>query len=288
VSDQPPGNEKGAGLGAGPVAAATAEASAAPGAAVFGARRGSGDGGRQVSPRRRRSRWRAAFFGLAGLAIITGAAWALLGDRVFVVRSISVSGTHLVTPADVIATAGVPLGTPLLRVDAGAVTRRVESIRQVASATVSEGWPDHLTIAVTERVPVLAVRMAAAGYDQIDPTGVVVSMTAARPAALPLLATTLTGSALRGSPAVAAAASVLAELEPSLRRQVAVVSASVLVTGAGNGAGSQQVSLRLRDGVTVVWGGTDDAAAKNREVAVLLLGHVRYVDVSAPGTAVTK
>jgi cell division protein FtsQ len=240
---------------------------------------------------------------LAGLAIVTGAAWALLGNRVFVVRSISVTGAHLVTPAEVIAAADVPLGTPLLRVNAGNVTRRVESIRQVASATVSEDWPDHLTIAVTERVPVLAVRLAAGGYDQVDPAGVIVRYTKARPTALPLLATTLAGGALRGDPGVAAAAGVLAELRPSLRGQVTGVSATPTDTGAtdkgatdtgptdtgaANPAQSQRVTLRLRDGVTVVWGGTDNAAAKNRETAVLLHGHVRFVDVSAPGTAVTK
>jgi cell division protein FtsQ len=305
VTEQPPGNETGAGPAtAGPSRAATAAVTAETSASGAS----PSTGGARVPPRRRRSRWRTAFFGLAGLAIIVAAAWALLGDRVFVVRSVSVTGTHLVTPAEVIAAAGVPLGTPLLRVNAGAVTQRVESIRQVASATVAEDWPDHLTIAVTERVPVLAVRMAAGGYDQVDPTGVIVRSTKARPAALPLLTlastgtvptgtgptgtgptgTGPTGTALRGNPTVAAAAAVLAELQPSLRRQVAGVSTTEIVTGAGQGAGSQQVTLRLRDGVTVVWGGTDNAAAKNREVALLLLGHVHYVDVSAPGTAVTK
>ena len=77
-------------------------------------------------------------------------------------------------PRRCIAGADVPLGTPLSRVDAGAVTRRVEAIRQVASATVSVDWPDHVAIAVTERVPVMAVRMAHGGYDLVDPAGVVV------------------------------------------------------------------------------------------------------------------
>ena len=74
---------------------------------------------------------------------MAGVGWALLGNRVFVVRSVTVTGTHLVSAAQVIAAADVPLGTPLLRVDAGAVTRRVEAIPQVASATVTEDWPDH-------------------------------------------------------------------------------------------------------------------------------------------------
>ena len=109
---------------------------------------------------RRRIPWRTRFFALAGVAVVAGAAWLLLGNRVFVVRSVTVTGTRLVSTEQVIAAADVPLGTPLSRVDAGAVTRRVETIRQVSSATVTLDWPDHVAIAVTERVPVMAVRMA--------------------------------------------------------------------------------------------------------------------------------
>ncbi len=46
----------------------------------------------------RRTRWRAAFFALAGLAIVAGVGWALLGDRLLVVRSVTVTGTHLLAP----------------------------------------------------------------------------------------------------------------------------------------------------------------------------------------------
>ena len=67
------------------------------------------------------------------------------------------------------------------------MARRVEAIRQVASATVSVDWPDHVAIAVTERVPVMAVRMAHGGYDLVDPAGVIVRMATAKPAGLPLL-----------------------------------------------------------------------------------------------------
>ena len=185
--------------------------------------------------RRPRTRWRAAFFALAGVALVGGVGWALLGNRVLVVRSVTVTGTHLLTPGQVIAAADVPLGTPLLSVDAGAVTRRVEAISNVASATVTEDWPDHLVITVTERVPAVAVRMAGGGYDLVDPAGVVVRYTKARPAALPVLVTSVPGSALRGDPEVSAAAGVLAELQPWLARQVAEVRAARGARGAAAG-----------------------------------------------------
>ena len=226
-------------------------------------------------------RWRAAFFGLAGVAIVVGVGWALLGDRLLVVRSVSVTGTHLVSPAQVRAASGVSLGTPLLDVDTGAVARRVESINDVASATVAKRWPDGLAITVTERVPVVAVKMAGGGYDLVDRTGVIVRWTQGRPA-LPLLATALPGSALRGAPSVAAAGAVLAQLQPWLAGQVAGVSV------AGVPAGPEQVTLSLRDGRTVEWGSPGNAAQKNRELAILRTSQARVVDVSAPGTVVTR
>jgi cell division protein FtsQ len=239
---------------------------------------------------RRRIPWRTRFFALAAVAAIAGVAWLLLGDRVFVVRSVTVTGTHLVPASAVIAAADVPLGTPLSRVNAGAVTRRVESIRQVASATVSVDWPDHLAIAVTERVPVMAVRMAGGGYDLIDPSGVIVLFASAKPAGLPLFSTLLPGGALRGDPGVSAASAVLAELAPSLAPAVSSVSVAPVPTGPGTGssAQSQQVTLSMTGGKTIVWGDPSNAAAKNRELEILLRNGARYVNVSAPGTAVTR
>ena len=67
---------------------------------------------------------------------------------------------------------------------------------------------------------------------------------------------------------------------------VVVTPQSAPTDGANDPA--NQVLLGLRDGKTVLWGGTDDAAQKNRELAVLLGGAAHYIDVSAPGTGVTK
>lgn len=248
---------------------------------------GRGPGGIRRGPgRRRRTRWRAAFFALAGAAVVAGVAWALLGNRLFVVRSVTVTGTHLLPPALVVAAADVPLGTPLTSVDAGAVRRRVEAIRQVASATVTEDWPDHVAISVTERVPVMAVRMAGGGYDLVDKDGVIVRTAPVKPAALPLFATPLAGGALRGNPAVSAVTQVLAQLQPWLAKQVTRVSAAP-AEGSGP-AGPEQVTLGLRDGKTIQWGSPGGAAQKNRELAILQGSSARDIDVSAPGTVVTR
>jgi cell division protein FtsQ len=131
----------------------------------------------------------------------------------------------------------------------------------------------------------MAVRMAGGGYDLVDPTGVIVRWSTSRAAGLPLYLTSLPGSALRGDPSLAAAAAVLAELPSWLSRQVAEVSAA---GPAAASRGDPQVTLYLLDRKTVLWGGTDRASQKDRELAILMRDPARYFDVSAPGTVVTK
>ncbi len=240
-------------------------------------------GGRWPGRRPGRQPWRAAFFALAAVAIVAGVAWALLDSRFFVVRSVQVTGTHLVTGAEVRSAAAIPPGLPLIRVNSGVVADRVEQIRQVQTARVSRDWPDGITIAVTERTPALAV-WAGSGYQLIDKYGVPVEPSARRPPGLPLLEAgtgpvsgPVSVPALRGSPAVYAAATVLHELPRYLARTVISVQAP----------SASEVTLGLSRGITVVWGGTDRPAAKARELALLMRTHARTYDVSAPGTAVT-
>jgi cell division protein FtsQ len=231
-----------------------------------------------------RTPWRAAFFALAAVAIVAGVAWALLESRFFVVRSVQVTGTHLVTGAEVRSAAAIPPGLPLIRVNGATVAHRVEQIRQVQSAQVSRDWPDGITIAVTERTPALAVRTGD-GYQLIDRFGVAVESASRRPASLPAFQVAAapgsvpeSGPALRGSPAVYAAAVVLHELPRYLARSVVSVQAP----------SSSEVTLKLARGITVVWGGTDRPAEKARELALLMRTNARTYNVSAPGTAVTR
>jgi len=225
-----------------------------------------------------RRRWRAVIIALAVLGIAGAIAWLLLGSRLFVVRSVVVTGTHLVPRSEVLTVAGVEPGTPLIRVNTAAIAARVAAIRQVQSAEVSRSWPDRVVIVVRERTPALAVAAPGGGFDLVDADGILVRWAASRPSGLPLYLTAASLPSLRGDPDVGAAAAVLGELPAPLRRSVRSVTAS----------GPDQVTLQLSDGVTVLWGGTDRAAAKAQELAVLRQTHASYYDVSAPGTAVTK
>ncbi len=224
--------------------------------------------------------WKAAFFALMAAAIVAGAIWALLGSSLLVVRSVTVTGIHLVPRAEVLRAAGIKPGTPLARINTTVVARRVEGITQVQSAQVSRHWPDAVLIAVQERTPALAVA-SGGGYALIDKFGVAVRHVARRPPGMVLLASAPSPSALallRGSPAIQAAVAVLQQLPTRIHGLVRAVTAPSPGT----------VTLDLRGGITVVWGGPDRPAAKAAELIILMRTKATYYDLSDPGTAVTE
>jgi cell division protein FtsQ len=248
-------------------------AMAAPDAAVFARHPQS----RRPKSRRRRARWVAALLLLAAMGVAGGVTWALFNLSLFAVRSVVVTGTRLVPESEVLAVAGVRPGTPLIRVSTARVAARVLTITQVQGVRVTKAWPDRVIIAVRERTSALAVARPGGGFDLIDANGVIVQPAATRPASLPIYTTTAAASSLRGDPDVAAAAAVLDVLPASLRSSVT----SVIVPSP------DQVTLSLGSGVTILWGNADDAAAKAKELAILMQTHARSYDVSSPATAVT-
>jgi len=227
---------------------------------------------------RRPRRWLVVVAVLVVAALVGGAAWALLGSRLLAVRSVIVTGTHLVTKAEVLKVAGVRFGTPLIRVNTSQIAGRVVTIRQVQSVQVSTSWPDRVVIAVRERTPALAVNAPGGGFDLVDADGVTVLWAAHRPSRLPLYLTAGANDSLPGDPDVAAAAAVLAELPAQLRHSVISIAAP----------SQDQVTLNLSNGITVLWGSVSDASAKAKELALLMRTHARYYDVSAPGTVMTN
>jgi cell division protein FtsQ len=256
---------------AGPDGAAGRQDAAAAGAAA-------GEGAPPAAARREGELWRAACFAFAAVAIVAGLAWALLGSSLLVVRSVQVTGVHTVTTAEVLDAAGIRDGTPLIRISTSVVARRVERLIPVQSARVSRHWPDKIVISVLERTPALAVTEPG-GFGLVDKFGVIVRQMASKPPAMPLLAAPVPGpgASLRGSPAVRAAVTVLQELPSRLRHRIKSVSAPA----------ASAVTLQLAGGVEILWGGSDRAAPKLRELAILMRARARYYDVSDPTVAVT-
>jgi cell division protein FtsQ len=235
--------------------------------------------GRRAEGRRPRSGgpWKAAFFALTAAAILGAGAWALLGPTLLVARSVRVTGAPAAQRTAVLRAAGIAAGTPLIRINTSAVALRVEQIAQIQSARVSRDWPDSVLIAVTERTPALAVA-AGGGFALIDRFGVEIGQVATRPPGISLLASPPADLAsLRGSPAIQAAVTVLRQLPPSIRVQVQAVAAP----------SADAVTLDLRHGVTVLWGGTGRPAAKAAELAILMRSNAAFYNVANPDTSVT-
>ena len=225
----------------------------------------------------RGGRWKAAFFALIATAILATAVWALLGSTLLVARSVRVTGAPATQRAEVLRAAAITSGTPLIRVNTAAVARRVEQITQIQSAQVSRDWPDSVVIAVRERTPVLAVA-SGGGFALIDRFGVVTGHAETRPPGLTLLASAPADLAsLRGSPAIQATVTVLRQLPPSIRRLVRAVAAP----------SADAVTLDLRRGITVLWGGTDRPAAKAAELEILMRTKASFYNVANPDAAVT-
>jgi cell division protein FtsQ len=225
-----------------------------------------------------RPHWKAVFFAGTAVVIVGVMAWALLGSSLLVVRSVQVAGNgKAVSAGQVLAAARVTNGQPLIWVDTGAISRRVERLRQVQSAQVSRDWPTTLVITVQLRRPVFALPVHGS-YALVDPFGVSVRDVTRRPPGMPVLTVNTTSRSLRGSPAVRAAAAVLGELPRRVAKQVRGVT-----TGGPN-----DVSVELANGSVVVWGGAERGRIKAKELRVLIRRHARVYDVSGVGTAMTR
>lgn len=221
--------------------------------------------------------WKTSFFVVAVVALVGGVAWALLGSNFFVVRSVQVDGAGSIPRQTVLGAAGVTIGTPLIRIDASTVARRVDKVTQVQSASVRRSWPDSIVITVVPRTPTFLVR-ARRGYDVIDSYGVTLGHQAGRRTGLVLLkAPAGSAAALGGNAGVLAAGAVVRRLPSWLRHRLLEVR---LRQGP-------RVILILWPRITVIWGDASRPGPKAAEVAVLLRTKASYFDVSDPGSAVT-
>lgn len=223
---------------------------------------------------RRRAWRRRALRALSVLLPLAVLAWVVLASPFLAVDRIQVTGVERLTPEQVVEIAGVPLGTPLARVDTDRTLAQVSSLAPARQVRVRRVWPTTLRIDVTERVAVAAVT-AGRGALLIDSGGVAFGTEPAAPAGLPQLEVT---SPARDDPATRAALEVLLALPEDLRARVEVVRAATSV----------DVSFGLVDGRTVVWGAPGDTATKVAAVTALLRMPGEFYDVSAPGVAVRR
>jgi cell division protein FtsQ len=130
-----------------------------------------------------RRRLRILLTGILCTAAAVGA-WYLLHSPLFSARSVTVVGAVHETAAQVKAASGLSSHTPLMDVDRGAVSARIEQLPWVKSAAVAVSWPDGVRIALTEETPLVAVPEAGGRWATVSADGRVLQVTSARPAVL--------------------------------------------------------------------------------------------------------
>jgi cell division protein FtsQ len=188
-------------------------------------------------------------------------------------RSVIVTGTGAVSRDEVLDTAKVQLGTPLLQINTDQVADRVAAIRRVASARVQRQYPSALRITIVERVPVV-VKDFPDGPHLYDRDGVDFA-TAPPPPALPYIDVDNPGPT---DPPTKAALEVLTALRPEVAAQVGRIAAPSVAS----------ITLTLADGRTVIWGTTDRTEEKAEKLTALLTRPGRTYDVSSPDLPTVK
>ena len=219
------------------------------------------------SARRLRLAKRVGLVGAALLPLLL-LGWLLLASPLLAVRSVAVSGTRLLTAAQVRDAAAVQPGTPLARVDTAAVVRRIRRLRPVAEVHVQRGWPGTLRVRVVERTAVAGL-ISTRGVTLVDAGGVAFAPAPRLPVGTVRLQVPHPGA---GDPTTRAALQVLGDLPVTLRTPLRIVRA----------ASPSSVTLVLAGGRQVIWGGAGDTQLKVEAAEALLRMPGRVFDVSRP------
>jgi cell division protein FtsQ len=220
------------------------------------------------------------------LALLGGVSvWVLYGSSWLRAEQVSVSGTRVLTGAQVREAADVPLGDPLISVDTNAIeSRLLEKLPRIDSVEVLRSWPHGIGLKVSERTPVLLVEEAgnSGKYVEVDAKGVRYASVSQAPKGVPVLELTPSRS---GS----AAASLRRFGEGRLVREAvrvaralpAAVARDTLVVKVRS---YDSISLELSADRTVAWGSSQKGRAKARALTALMEAapDAGHFDVSAP------
>jgi len=227
---------------------------------------------RRVSVEREKGHRRLSILlSVLAAAGLSAGALAILHTSLFGARTIVIAGAVHTPRAEIVNVSGLQKARPLLDVNAGTISRRLERLPWVANATVRVEWPSTVAIAVVERVPVATARLSRGGYAVVDSTGRVLADQATRPIGLPLVALAVSSS----PPGASLGASAQPLLETAAQLPVALVPrVREIVTGADG------VVLRLKGGMRAVMG--DDQALGEKFISLAtVLGKVDLAGVGS-------
>ncbi|MEB3961131.1 FtsQ-type POTRA domain-containing protein [Streptomyces kunmingensis] len=213
-----------------------------------------------------------------------GSIWLLYGSQWLRVERVTTSGTGVLTPAEVRAAAAVPVGAPLISVDADAIEDRIRrKLPRIDSVDVVRSWPHGIGLKVTERQPVLIVEDArnAGKFVEVDHEGVRFATVDKAPKGVPRLELT---------PDQSGAAASLRRFGPDRLVREAVRVARRLPDAVARDTRTVKVrsyddiSLELTAGREVVWGSAEKGETKARVLTTLMKADPKaeHFDVSVP------
>ncbi|GHI96218.1 cell division protein FtsQ [Streptomyces olivaceus] len=211
-----------------------------------------------------------------------GSVWLLYGSNWTRVEDVSVTGTDILTPAQVREAADVPVGDPLVSVDTGAVEARLRrKLPRIDEVAVERSWPHGIGLKVTERTPVLLVRKGGK-YVEVDDEGVRFATVSKAPKGVPALEL---DPARSGS----AAASLRRFDEDRLVREAVRVAGRLPAAVARDTRlvkvrSYDDISLELSGDRTVAWGSGEQGVHKARALTALMKATPKaaHFDVSVP------
>ncbi|MFJ9366309.1 cell division protein FtsQ/DivIB [Nocardia sp. NPDC101769] len=219
----------------------------------------------------RRVRWGA----LAGVVVLITFGLVAWFTPLLSVRTVQVEGLSAVPEQQIQDALQVPDGLSMMRLDTNAMAEQVSQLPKVRSVRVQRVFPSTVRVTVVERTPVLYFD-SPDGAHLLDCDSVEFAIEPPGPG-IPKLVTDHPGGS---DPVTKAAVAVMAAIPIPLRDQVGV--------GAVVARSVSDIALELRDGRTVLWGGTGDSARKAAVVGPLLSQPGKVFDVSSPNLVTVK
>jgi cell division protein FtsQ len=230
---------------------------------------------RRIEVKREAGRKRLRMIAVAMCVFLAiGSIYLLVESPFLDVDHVRVSGTSRLDPAAVAQAAAVKSGSPMLRLDTGAVRARVERLPWVANAKVTRALPGTVRISVTERVPVAFVRGDDGHVVLVDASGFAIAESDP-PADGPI--------EIRGVRRVPAVGTTLAPARVAgiTRELSAALAANVAAIDATDG-----VTLLLRSGGQIRFCTATDIAAKGAAADAVIASRgakpFTYIDVCVP------
>ncbi len=216
-----------------------------------------------------------------GVAIILGTVWAVFFSPFLALEpaEITANGAGTFVTADQITQSVAHLaGTPLARISMAEVHESVAGLPNVREVVQTRKWPNGLTITIQERIPVAAVPEGKQ-FALLDIDAVIVARQDEAPPELPMIELALTEGKEK---TLASVLGILDQLTGEMLADVASISA----------ASQDSVDLKLRNGILVHWGSSDETELKIQVLLVLLEkaeeDGIKLIDLSAPTFPITK